>query len=84
MRDTGWKDETFLAGDGENYGSLVRRIGDAAILRVGANGDWWGVYLSQEEQAIGDAVGVPEAKRAAETALRAICKDTLACLGDEP
>lgn len=82
VRDTGWVDETFpVDGDGRD-GSWVRRIGDVATLRVGADGDWWGVYLPQEEVLRGEVGSVAAAKRAAEDALRTLCRDTLKALGD--
>ena len=76
VRDTGWVDETFVIDGFGIDGSWVRRIGDVATLRVGADGDWWGVYLPQEEVLRGEAGSVDAAKRAAEDALLDLCDAT--------
>lgn len=84
VRDTGWQDETFPVGDGESIGSWVRRIGEVAYLRVDADDAVWSICLPYEEALRGESSDLASAKRAAEEALRNLCRDTLAALGDTP
>jgi len=81
VRDTGWVD--LIAG------AALRDLtaGSMYVRRI-AHAEWeWrvcGVFCAHfpEHDAEGVAGSLDDAKRAAEDALRKLCRDTLAALGD--
>ena len=76
MRDTGWAKETLLDV------SIWRREITPATLTVAGDGRWW-CDVDWEPTVEGRAPDLDAAKRAAEDALRDLCRQTLAALGDE-
>lgn len=71
MRDTGWQDDHRVLSDDKLDVRITLIVWpDAGFVVVG-----------DFNFADGDVLDI-DAKRAAEDALRKLCRDTLACLGD--
>lgn len=82
MRDTGWQ-----TGDQYDTGYTRRTIEEFTLT---ATRNRWIVHVVKSNGcdftrlAGGSSANRDDAKRAAESALRALCRDTLAALGDGP
>ena len=78
MRDTGWQRE----GESAFYGRTVGAFRLVAVDR----GGWWLAVAESDEPTLahGRLEDLDPNKRAAEDALRKLCRDTLAALGETP
>lgn len=76
VRDTGWLVEPEHA----SWRASVRRMGAVTLIAY-PDGRWWAHFNAAMESQEGVAVDLEAAKRAAEDALRQLCRDTLAALG---